>query len=139
MTMAAASWKRDALHQRLDEARHRHGVVGASLAVLTDGEVHAAASGSLNLDTGVDATPDSVFQIGSIGKLFTATLLMQLVDEAAVALDAPVRRYLPDFAIADESASAAITVRQLLAHTSGIDGDYLPPDDPAGPSSENYV
>ncbi|MGB0219081.1 MAG: serine hydrolase domain-containing protein [Sinimarinibacterium flocculans] len=139
MSTSAVSWKPDALRARLDEVRRRHGVVGASLAVLIDGEVSTAASGLLNLDTGVEATPDSVFQIGSIGKLFTATLLMQLVDEGMVELDAPVRRYLPDFAIADASASAAITVRQLLAHTSGIDGDYLPPDDPAGPSSENYV
>lgn len=136
---AESRWQSAALQQRLDEARIRHGVVGASLAILSDGHVHVAASGLLNIDTGVEVTPDSVFQIGSIGKLFTATLLMQLVEEGRVVLDAPVRRYLPDFAVADEDASATITVRQLLAHTSGIDGDYLPPDDPSGPSSEGYV
>src|SRR5690606_4998607 len=134
-----SGWQSFALQKRLDEACVRHGVVGASLAVLHDGVIQTAASGVLNVDTGVDVTPDSVFQIGSIGKVFTATLLMQLVDEGAVGLDAPVRRYLPDFAIADEAASAQITVRHLLAHTSGIDGDYLPPDDPSGPSSDGYV
>jgi CubicO group peptidase (beta-lactamase class C family) len=79
----------------------------------------------LNVNTGVEATPDSAFQIGSITKLFTATLMMQLVDEQRVELDAPVKRYLPDFSVADPAASAGVTIRQLLTHTSGIDGDFF--------------
>ena len=58
--------------------------------------------GLLNLDTGVEATTDSLFQIGSITKVWTATVVMQLVDEGLVELDAPLRRYLPDFRVADE-------------------------------------
>ena len=65
------------------------------VAVLHDGDVAHAASGILNLDTGVEATTDSLFQIGSITKVWTATLVMQLVEEGRVDLDAPVRRYLP--------------------------------------------
>ena len=55
----------------------------------------------LNVRTRVPATPDSVFQIGSISKIFTTTLIMQLVDEGQLDLDAPVREYLPGFTVAD--------------------------------------
>jgi CubicO group peptidase (beta-lactamase class C family) len=98
-------------------------VPGAAVAVLAGDEVAEQAAGVLNLRTGVEATTDSVFQIGSITKLWTATLVMQLVDDGLLDLDEPVRTYLPGFRVADELASARITSRQLLAHTSGIEGD----------------
>jgi len=66
-----------------------------------------------------------VFQIGSISKVYTATLVMQLVDEALVRLDAPVTEYLPELTLADPEAVRTITVRQLLCHTAGIDGDVF--------------
>ena len=50
---------------------------------------------------------------------------MQLVDEGKVDLDVPIRRYLPEFRIADESAAARITTRQLLCHTAGFEGDIF--------------
>jgi CubicO group peptidase (beta-lactamase class C family) len=106
----------------LDEAVQQTGLPAASVAVLHDGEVVQAASGVLNTRTGVEATTDSVFQIGSITKVYTATLVMQLVDAGDVDLDRPVREYVPEFRVADAAASEAITVRQLLTHTSGFDG-----------------
>lgn len=65
-------------------------------------------------------TPQTPFIIGSISKTFTALALMQLVEAGKVDLDAPVQRYLPWFRIADPAASAQITVRSLLNHTSGL-------------------
>jgi CubicO group peptidase (beta-lactamase class C family) len=127
------------LQELLDTMRASHGVVGASLAVLHDGAVTSVASGSLNLLTGVDATEDSLFQVGSITKPFTATLVMQLVEEGRVELDRPVRRYLPGFALADPAVSEQVTVRQLLNHCSGMEGDFFPEDDPFGPSVSGYV
>ena len=103
----------------------KHGVPGAAVAVLKDGEVVDDAAGVLSKATGVEVTTDSVFQIGSITKLWTATLVMQLVDEGKVDLDATVRTYLPEFRIADEEAAEQITVRQLLNHTSGFEGDIF--------------
>lgn len=103
----------------------KYQVPGAAWAVLQGDRVVDGAAGVLSTATGVEATPDSVFQIGSITKLWTATLVMQLVDEGSVDLDAPVRTYLPDFRIRDEAAAAAITVRQLLTHTSGFEGDIF--------------
>jgi CubicO group peptidase (beta-lactamase class C family) len=122
MSLAIAS---PTLQQRLDELRTEHRVPGASLAVLDDGEIAAVASGLLNLDTGVEATPDSLFQIGSITKVWTTTVVMQLADEGLIELDAPVRRYLPDFSVADPVVSESVTIRHLLTHSSGIDGDYF--------------
>lgn len=79
----------------------------------------------INLDTGVPTTVDTVFQIGSISKPVTATLIMQLVDEGLVNLDDPVVRYLPGFQVANASVSRSVTLRQLLSHRSGIDGDFF--------------
>ncbi|MFC7623193.1 serine hydrolase domain-containing protein [Microlunatus sp. GCM10028923] len=101
------------------------GIPGASISVLAGDEVVERAAGVLNLRTGVTATTDSVFQIGSITKVWTATLVLQLVDEGLLDLDAPVRSYLPDFRVADDRASAVITPRQLLSHTSGLEGDLF--------------
>ena len=98
---------------------------GASLGVVVDGETTCVAAGVVNLDTGVEATTDTVFQIGSITKTWTATLVMQLVDEGKIDLDVPLRTYLPEFAITDDDIAARVTVRHLLAHTSGIEGDVF--------------
>ncbi|GIH22648.1 serine hydrolase [Acrocarpospora phusangensis] len=101
------------------------GVPGASVAVLTRGQVLTAAAGVLSRATGVEATADAVFQIGSITKLWTSTLVMQLVDDGLVDLDAPLRTYLPGFTVRDEAAAAAITTRQLLCHVAGFEGDIF--------------
>jgi CubicO group peptidase (beta-lactamase class C family) len=127
------------LQPLLDELRTKHKVVGATLGVLQGGTIEMAASGLLNLETKVECTPDSVFQIGSIGKIFTTTLIMQLLDEGRLAIEDPVRGHLKDFAIADRDAARAITIRHLLNHTSGMDGDFFPPDDPEGASTASYL
>ncbi|GAB2963326.1 serine hydrolase domain-containing protein [Saccharothrix stipae] len=110
---------------RLAELCVAHRVPGASLAVLVDGEIHECATGVLHCGTGVPVTADSLFQIGSISKLYTATLIMQLVAEGRLDLDAPVASVLPGFAVADPVATETVTSRQLLTHTSGIDGDFF--------------
>ena len=111
------------LQPRLAALIEEHQVPGAALGVLHHGDVTTAAAGVVNVRTGVEATPDTVFQIGSQGKMWTATVLMQLVDEGLVDLDEPVQTYLPGFAVADADVSRAVTLRHLLSHTSGIDGD----------------
>jgi CubicO group peptidase (beta-lactamase class C family) len=126
------------LQTTLDRLRKKHRVCGVSLAVLEDGVVHTAASGWANAPERIEATPDTLFQIGSISKTFTATLAMQLVDDGLLDLDAPIRQYLPDFSTADITATK-LTVRDLLTHTSGMDGDYLPPDSETGGTAAGYV
>ena len=65
-------------------------------------------------------SPETPFIIGSLSKSVTALAIMQLVEAREVELDAPVQRYIPWFRVADESASARITVRHLLNETSGL-------------------
>ncbi|QIG42942.1 beta-lactamase family protein [Nocardioides anomalus] len=113
------------LEEQVPQLLEKYDVPAAAWAVLHDGQVVDGASGLLSKSTGVEATADSVFQIGSVTKLWTASLVMQLVDEGEVELDAPVRTYLPEFRIADEAAAAVITVRQLLSHTAGFEGDIF--------------
>jgi CubicO group peptidase (beta-lactamase class C family) len=113
------------LTSALTELITKDRVPGAQVAVLGDDRVVDAAAGVLNTRTGVAATRDSVFHIGSITKAVTATLVMQLVDDGLVDLDAPVRRCLPEFRVGDRAATEAITIRQLLCHTSGIEGDLF--------------
>src|SRR3546814_18008571 len=98
------------------------GVPGAAIAVVAGGQIADAAAGLLSTATGVEATPESVFQIGSITKVWTATLVLQLVDEGLVDLDETIRTSLPAFALGDEGAASTITVRQLLTHRTGFQG-----------------
>lgn len=111
---------------RLDVLAQKNGVVGASVAIGFGDDTVTAATGVLNQRTGQPATPESVFQIGSITKVWTATLAMQLVDEGLLDLDTSIVEYLPTFRVADEDITARVTTRHLLTHTSGIAGDFFP-------------
>ncbi|MFD8690697.1 serine hydrolase domain-containing protein [Streptomyces sp. NPDC059651] len=114
----------DRWQRRLDELREKYGVPGAGLAVAVGGEVHELASGLLNLRTEVETTTDSVFQLGSIAKVYTAALVMQLAESGDLDLDVPVVSVLPEFATVDPAATEVITTRMLLSHTSGLTCDF---------------
>src|SRR4029453_15299233 len=109
---------------RLDELARRHAVPGASLAVLADAEVTALATGVLHAGTGVEATTDSLFQIGSITKLYTATVLLRLVDQGLASEDTPVVEIVPEFRVADPQVSRGGALGALLSPPSGINGDF---------------
>ena len=96
---------------RLDALADKHGVVGASLAIRHGDATSAAATGVLNLRTQQPATPDSLFQIGSISKLITALLVHQFAAEGRFALTDPIARLLPTVPVPE---AAGITVQQLL-------------------------
>jgi CubicO group peptidase (beta-lactamase class C family) len=113
------------LSARLKALCVENDVPGAALAVLHMGQLTQAVHGVLNRSTRVRVTTDSVFQIGSVTKVFTATLVMQLVDEGLLDLDTPVVSYLPDFRTQDPSLSQLITPRHLLLHTAGFEGDLF--------------
>lgn len=113
---------------RLDLLRERYGVAGAQFGIVqldNEGSVFdrvIVSSGVLNTSTQEPVTDDAIFQIGSITKVWTTMLIMQLVDEGLLDLDVPVRTILQDFRLAGDPAPS-VTVRELLDHTSGIDGD----------------
>lgn len=123
--MPALETLRPSLQRVLDRALAAHGVPGGVVGVLQGDERLLVASGSANVGTGVDATTDTLFQIGSISKVYTATLVLQLVHAGLVELDEPVRGALQEFRVRDDTATLTITPRQLLSHTSGIQGDHF--------------
>jgi CubicO group peptidase (beta-lactamase class C family) len=129
----------DWIAERLPRVLEEHDVPAAVVAVLADGQVVEHAAGILGKRTRVAATTDSLFQIGSITKLWTATLTLQLVDEGLVELDGPVCDYLPEFRVADAEATRVITVRQLLTHTSGFEGDRVIDTGPGDDCLERFV
>jgi CubicO group peptidase (beta-lactamase class C family) len=125
--------------EQLPDLVAKYKVPGAAIGVYRDGEVFDFAAGVLSHATKVEATADSVFQIGSITKTWTATLIMQLADEGLLDIDRPVVAYLPDFDLADSAAAKAMTVRQLLNHTAGFEGDIFTDTGTNDDAVEKYV
>jgi serine beta-lactamase-like protein LACTB len=102
---------------RIVAARFKPELPGVAVLVVKDGRpVLRKAYGMANVELGVPARPEHVFRIGSTTKLFTATAVMLLVDEGKLALDAPLKRYLPDAPRHWDQ----VTIAHLLSHTSGI-------------------
>ncbi len=114
--------------QLVEFARAEHarsGVPGFALGVLHEGVTCAEGFGVTNRDHPLPVTGETLFQIGSITKTFTATLIMRLSEQGKVRLDDPVRAYLPEFRVRDPQASAEATIRHLLTHTGGWLGDVF--------------
>lgn len=80
-------------------------------------------------------TPQTQLYVASVSKSFTALAVMQLVEEGAISLDAPVQTYLPWFTLADPDIAAQITIRQLLHQTSGLGEEGHPLLDPGSEAS----
>ncbi|QEW02920.1 serine hydrolase [Microbacterium lushaniae] len=125
-TIDAARWQR-----RLVALAKRHKVPGAQLGILRLGDGRAddvvvAAHGTLNknLET-APVTKDSIFQIGSISKVWTASVIMRLVDEGRLTLETKVKDVLPGFRLSEDELTDGVTIRHLLTHTSGLDGDVF--------------
>jgi len=95
----------------------RQHIPGLSLLVARDGViVRAQGYGWANVELQVPVKPETVFQSGSVGKQFTATAVMMLVEEGKIGLDSPVTNYLKDA----PPSWQQVTVRELLSHTAGF-------------------
>ncbi len=106
----------------IEEQRSYHQLPGLAIGVVHDQDlVWAKGYGTSDLATGAPVTPETVFRVGSITKLFTATAILQLRDAGKLRLDDPVSRHLPWFALKSTfEDEPEITVRHLLTHTSGL-------------------
>jgi CubicO group peptidase (beta-lactamase class C family) len=94
-------------------------IPGLALAITYGNQVlHVKGYGKSNAQQPV--TPQTQFSIASLSKSFTAIAVLQLVEAGKIDLDAPVKRYLPEFTLADTKTANQITVRHLLNHTSGL-------------------
>jgi CubicO group peptidase (beta-lactamase class C family) len=98
------------------QMRAQH-IPGLSLAVVRDGKIiKAKGYGFANLEWSVPVTTETVFQSGSVGKQFTATAVMMLVEDGKISLEDKISQYLED----TPEAWKDITIHHLLTHTSGI-------------------
>lgn len=117
----------DTLARRVDDVVRAHmakrGIPGLAIAVVRDGAtLFIKGYGIADVENDVPVTPETVFDIASVTKTFTAAAIMRLADSGRVNIDRPVREYLPE---APESWSR-ITVRHLLSHTSGLPETDVP-------------
>ena len=111
------------LRERVDTTRQSVGIVAATFDANTQQTVPYGKSDSRN-SRALDG--DTVFEIGSITKVFTALLLAEMVTRGEVALDDPISKYLPERVHVPESGGKQITLRHLVSHRSGL------PREPAG-------
>jgi len=89
---------------------------GLGVAVAKDGRIWSAGFGKADLEQNVPVTSQSMFRIASIGKWFTATATLRLVEQGKLDLDAPIQQYCPQF----PAKEWPITTREILSHMSGI-------------------
>lgn len=123
MTATAERTLQSELHDFVTPLLAKWKVPAVTIGVYEDGDIRTAAFGEANREAHWPATADTLFQIGSISKVFTATAVMQLVDGWRLDLDAPVTRYLSDFRLSTEEATDTLKVHHLLTHHTGFWGD----------------
>ena len=113
----------------LTEAKMKEfGVPGVALGIVSNGVVSIRGLGITNVEDPLPVTAHTVFPIASISKTFAATAIMRLVEQGKIDLRAPVRTYLPDFRVRDETVSRDVTVWHLLTHLGGWEGQVSGPD-----------
>ncbi len=111
----------DLLDAEIGDWMDRTGAPGIVLAITRGGaEPTTFAWGLSDIATGTAMTVDHHVRIGSVTKSVTAAVVLQLVSEGAIELDAPVAQYLGDGWAPGYEHAAAVTVRDLLGHTSGF-------------------
>ncbi len=100
-------------------------VPGVSIGIYHKGQEFAAGFGITSVEHPLPVTVDTLFQTGSISKTFTGTVMMMLVEQGRLDLDAPVKKYIKDFKVKDKEVTQKVTVRHLLTHMGGWVGDYF--------------
>ena len=107
----------DGIENYVHSEIERQHIPGLSLLVARDGKiVRAQGYGLSDIELQVPVKPATVFQSGSVGKQFTATAVMMLVEEGKIHLDDPVTKYLNDA----PAAWQQVTISELLSHTAGF-------------------
>lgn len=108
----------------VSEAAQKLGVPGAAVGIYLTGIEEFAFYGVTSTDNPLPVDETTLFQIASIGKTFTATAIMCLVNRGLVRLDEPVRAYVPELRLKDEEVARKVTLAHLLNHTAGWEGDF---------------
>jgi CubicO group peptidase (beta-lactamase class C family) len=107
----------DAVDDLMRDAMKQHPIPGAALAIIRGWRaVKTAAYGMANLEWHTPATPETVFEVGSVTKQFTAAAILLLAQEGKLAVDDKIARHLKE----TPASWSQISIRQLLTHTSGL-------------------
>ncbi|WP_020481709.1 serine hydrolase domain-containing protein [Methylomonas sp. MK1] len=109
----------------IEQEMSEQDVEGLSIAVVDDQQVvWSQGFGYADQARQIAATPETVYRVGSVSKLFTDTLVMQLAEQGKLDIDQPLQTYLPNFAIKSRFPDAGpITARNVMTHHSGLPGD----------------
>jgi CubicO group peptidase (beta-lactamase class C family) len=111
--------------QKIVSEMKRLSIPGVAVGIWHKGREYSDGFGVTSVEHPLPVTPDTLFQVGSISKTFTGTMLMQLAEQGKIDLDAPVRKYIKDLKLRDENIAKRVTTRHLLTHTGGWVGDYF--------------
>ncbi|MEV6068940.1 serine hydrolase domain-containing protein [Nocardia sp. NPDC052001] len=114
-----------ALQEFVAATAEKFGIPGISVGIRVDGREIFAAHGVTSIENPLPVDRDTLFTVGSVSKTYTVTAIMQLVAAGKIELDAPVRTYVPELTLIDETSAATITVGQLLNHTSGLEWNVI--------------
>jgi CubicO group peptidase (beta-lactamase class C family) len=95
-------------------------VVGLAIGIIRGNETYTLGYGRIAKGSQVKPTGDTIFEIGSISKVFTGLLLADMVGQGLVRLDQPVKELLPSSVTVPEKVGRAITLLDLVTHTSGL-------------------
>jgi CubicO group peptidase (beta-lactamase class C family) len=115
----------DALSEFVEATATRFGIPGVAVGVLADGQERYACHGVTSIGNPLPVDPDTLFLLGSATKPVTATVLLRLVADGRLQLEAPVRRHVPELRLKDEPTAAQVTVLELLNHTAGLDFGFI--------------
>ena len=121
------------------DAMERYRVPGVAIGMIRADDVDIAAFGVTSVEHPLSVDGDTLFQIASVTKTMTATVIMRLIERGALDLDAPVRRYIPAFRLRDAAAQERATVRHLVTHTGGWLGDCFADFGNGDDALERYV
>lgn len=122
-TQTSTDWQKglQTIEEKLEKRRSELGIPGLALVIVKDGAIiYMKGLGYKDFENKVAVTPDTQFAIGSATKAFTALSVLMSMDEGKVNLDESPRKYLPYFKMYDPETDKNMTVRDLMAHTSGL-------------------
>lgn len=116
------------IDQYIQEQMAQQNIVGMSVVITRDNEIsYLKGFGSASLKKQTQVTPQTIFDLASCSKSFTAMAVLLLWNDGLIDLDQTLNYYIPEFQMADEEVSRQITIRQLLNQTSGIPGNMYEP------------
>jgi CubicO group peptidase (beta-lactamase class C family) len=118
----------EAIASLAESKMREYHVPGVAVGIVDGSRVTMRGLGVTSIEDPLPITAHTVFPIASISKTFAATAMMRLIDQGKVDLRAPVRTYLPDFHVQDETVSREVTIWNLLTHTAGWEGQVSGPD-----------